>query len=364
MTDNPQIDEQNALPAPPAPAPEEREALEVEELLSECIGKGWRLAIHRTDPPWCAGYLDTWPLDGPLSLSDLREAYGGRRFRLKVLGVRSAYVRDFVVSIDDIPRRRGIPVKPLGLEFERELPAAPPAPATPAAPVFDIAGFLERANDRQLALMDRILEARAAPATAASATANPVEQIQALAEAVTKIREVSGMFGVEQDSTNNMLEMFMKLLDAKEKKDSAQERRQRQQPQRRQIAGPPGAPVQQQQQAGPPQQQNQGPAPGPPPGQGGEERQAPPLAAVPEDQAPEPEDIDPAELLAQYDPEEAGQAIRDYFEGLPPLEAQKALSAVLGQEVTLDDLSTLRAQSGHAAPRASAANHGPEGTPE
>lgn len=62
-------------------------------------------------------------------------------------------------------------------------------------------------------------------------------------------------------------------------------------------------------------------------------------------------------MLTQYNPEDAGAAIRDYFDQLSPADAEKALSAVLGQEVTLDELSTLRAQSGHGPAHASPQDH-------
>jgi len=334
----------------PEPTADERQASEVEELLGEACDKGYRLAIHRTDPPWCAGYLETWNLDGPISLDALRDAWGGRRFRLKILGEKSRYIRDFVVSIDDIPRRRGIPINPNGTEFDRDKTevSAPPAPSIDLAGILDrVSQQQQRAEDRIFSLMEKVFEHRSpAPATAPAPAADPLTGARQLGELIEIAKNLSGSFEKAPDA--GMLDGLIKLMEMKTASDKSQAGRQRPPPgrpgqaQRRQIPPPPGQPPP----AAPPGQQ---PAPPGQQPQGGEQAE----------QLAEEDSPDPVDVLSQYEPADAGVAIRDYLDSLDPEGARAALSALVGQTLTLDDLSTLRAQSARAAADTSSDDHGP-----
>lgn len=339
----------------------DREWQETEELLGEAAGQGYSVVIHRKKPQWCAGYLDTWPLDEPITLADIKEAFGGRRFQLRIHGPKGKLVRNAMISIDAPPRRDGMLVQPDPAPIYNDAPRPRPVESAPQDPDGRQSGFLfsmlEKANDRTLSLFERMIENRAADANAGS----PLQQIAALAEAVAKMREVSALFGVEQDSTSTMVNGFLSLLEKKA------EQRQQQPPQRR-PAALPAAPQ-------PPRRPNPIPVsygePAPPPTEtaqpGGGERQPSPGTPPPEPRelAPDeqPDDIDdeeieadPVLLLREMDPKNAGEHLAAYFNGLSNEEARRALSAFLGQPVPLDMILELRGQSknAQAAPSGSA----------
>ena len=77
------------------------------------LGSGIKITIHRDEPRWCDGYLDTLNVDGdePISLEDIRDMYGGRKLTVKVVGADGKIVARRTVKFPDEPKKDGVVVK-------------------------------------------------------------------------------------------------------------------------------------------------------------------------------------------------------------------------------------------------------------
>jgi len=152
------------------------------------------VSIVRTAPVWCAGYLTTLPMDHGITLNEIRESYGGRRFQLRILTDQGRYVAMRTVLISDVPRDDGKPIASLE-RGANDAPRANPAPA-PASGFGELAGVLrdllaaqQSASDRQAEMLERLIMAPASQAQAA--IASPLAQIQQLGEMIQAVRELA-----------------------------------------------------------------------------------------------------------------------------------------------------------------------------
>jgi len=156
-------------------------------------GRGFQVAIVRTAPVWCAGYLTTLPMDHGITLSEIRESFGGRRFQLRILTDQGRFVKMRSVLISDVPRDDGRPIASL----DRGTPETPRANPAPAASGFgELAGVLrdllasqQAASNRQAEMLERLIMQPAAQAQAA--IASPLEQIQQLGAMIQAVREIT-----------------------------------------------------------------------------------------------------------------------------------------------------------------------------
>jgi len=333
---------------------------EAERLLGEAAGKGWQLSIRRVKPSWCVGFCDSWPIDEPITLEEIRDEWGGRKFWLRISNNHGQYVSGCSVDIDAEPRRHG---KLIRQDPEERAIVNPQPQRDPAIDL--MIRMMEKTNDQNSALVRDFLIKSVASAGGGT-TPDPLAQISTLAEAIGKLKEVSALFGGggEPDSGGTMIQAFMSLMEKKGEADKA-----------KQAQAQPQRPPQQQRPApqrfGPPQLPNVARNPGPVPfaaaasaaasaphlEPAAEPQTIPPLSAVPDTAPPEVEggtyededDLpDPHGELAACEPEIAGEAIRDYLDSLPPEEARRALSSALGQEVTLDMVAAFASGSRNA----------------
>jgi hypothetical protein len=173
--------------------PNADDAAAVDAFLSG-YGRGFQVSIVRTAPVWCAGYLTTLPLDHGITLNEIRESYGGRRFQLRILTDQGRYVAMRTVLIADVPRDDG---KPLVSLDRGEAPKSNPAPASgfgDLAGVFrDLLSSQQAAADRQAALLEQLIMRPAAEVQTALAAApsSPLRQIQELGEVIAAVRELA-----------------------------------------------------------------------------------------------------------------------------------------------------------------------------
>lgn len=173
----------DVLPENPA------DAAAVDTFLSG-YGRGFQVSIVRTAPVWCAGYLTTLPLDHGITLNEIRESYGGRRFQLRIQTDQGRYVAMRTVLISDVPRDNGKPIT--NLERSEDTPRPNPAPAASneLASVFrDLLAAQTAAAERQAQMIERLLSQPVQHAQAA--IANPLEQIQQLGDLISAVRELS-----------------------------------------------------------------------------------------------------------------------------------------------------------------------------
>lgn len=154
-------------------------------------GRGFQVSIVRTAPVWCAGYLTTLPLDHGITLNEIRESYGGRRFQLRIQTDQGRYVAMRTVLISDVPRDNGKPITNLERSDDAPRPNPAPAPSNELASVLrDLLAAQTAAAERQSQMIERLLSAKPV-AQAQAAIANPLEQIQQLGDLIAAVRELS-----------------------------------------------------------------------------------------------------------------------------------------------------------------------------
>lgn len=159
------------------------------------FGRGYQVSINRTAPVWCSGYLTTLPLDHGITLSEIRESYGGRRFQLRILDSSGRFVAVRTVLISDVPRDDGKPLASLDRAPSPEAPRANPSPPVASgfhelADVFrEVLALQQAAADRQVAMLERLIGQPVAQVHAA--VMSPLEQIQQLGEVISAVRELS-----------------------------------------------------------------------------------------------------------------------------------------------------------------------------
>jgi len=381
MDDNTAQQPQETPPAPvispptgPKVDPErDRQLEEVEKFLGEIAGQGYQMAIHRVEPRWCGGYLDTWEVSEPLSMSEIRDEYGGRKFRLRLFNQHGGFLKQFTIRIDEIPRRHGEAIRP-----------PPPPPPTPAAAPYvpprkegpdaneiimrELFNMVRAQNEQIAGLFMRL--ATPPPAAAAVPTLpaqNPIDFIKQIQGTIGVFREAASEFGSQDNGEGQGPQMMMKFLEMLDKKGGQQpqqqqapqqQQQQRQQQPRRGPPGPIGPPQYAQQPqpyTAPPtrpeaepttrNENNQAqqaapqaaPHPTPNPDQGGEPYEEP---QPPDDL----EDVPIEEDLIDLGPEESGLAVAAALQKWHPTQQKTFLDAVLNQD-TLDALAAYGGQS-------------------
>ena len=182
----PSVQRRDVLP------PRADDAAAIDSFLSG-YGRGFQVSIVRTAPVWCAGYLTTLPMDHGITLNEIRESYGGRRFQLRILTDSGKYVAMRTVLISDIPRDDGKPIATL----DRGTPEAPRAnPAAAPSGFGELAGVLrdlmsaqQAASERQHDMLERLISNPAAQVQAA--IASPLQQIKELGEVIAAVRDMT-----------------------------------------------------------------------------------------------------------------------------------------------------------------------------
>lgn len=157
--------ESTATQTPELPPPGAGEELaDLEKFLGEIGGSGWKLALYRRSPAWCRGYVESFDLDSPISMAEIRDAYGGSRYEARILDDRGMHRKTRYLTIADVPRMRGEPLDQ-GLKYRRggneviENPRADQAAATADRAL----EALERAQERNQELMIELLATRSIP---------------------------------------------------------------------------------------------------------------------------------------------------------------------------------------------------------
>jgi hypothetical protein len=86
----------------------DEKSVDLEQLLAE-LGGGIRMTIHRLEPLWCDGYLGTLEVsdDDAISLDNLRELFGGRKLKCKILDDKGKIIAVRTAKFPDPPREDG-----------------------------------------------------------------------------------------------------------------------------------------------------------------------------------------------------------------------------------------------------------------
>jgi hypothetical protein len=205
--------------------------IDVDKLLAEA-GQGYKLQIRRKEPKWCDGLLDTVELgDGePLSLEEIREAWGGRKLELTLLDPQGQYVTCRTVRFPEGPRHEGKKVK-------REDDDGDTPKASPLAGFKDIVSMMLEAQKNNADTMRQILESRiagletriaaGAPAAAAlpAPPLDPMKQIRDSIATIKQLEDLRSGLGIggagdaakEPTLYEKMIEEFFSLQLEKEK---------------------------------------------------------------------------------------------------------------------------------------------------
>lgn len=152
------------------------------------FGRGFQVQIVRTAPLWCAGFVATLPLDHGISLAEIRESYGGRRFQLRIIKETGGYVAQRTVLISDVPRDNGRAITELDRSPEPKAPPAPSGLGELAGVLRDLLAGQQQQAARQAALFERLI------------LTPPAQQVAQLG-ALDQIRELGGVIQAVRDLT-------------------------------------------------------------------------------------------------------------------------------------------------------------------
>ena len=266
-----EMEEQSAAPARSAP-----EGLAEElpgDLLEFCngeFGSAAQLYIKRLDPHWCSGYLETVPLDAPVSLQEIKDNWGGKRFQLRLLNSRGQYIRAYNVRIDGPPKRNGRLITPESeYEFKQGNPEVvrhyeQPRP-NPDNSMSEVLGFFKAQTASQQSLINDLF-LRALQPPAAGGNGNGVGAIQQARDliAFAKEMQLGGGDGGGDDGNTKILGSLIEAFLSRNKEQPGQVPAQRGPAPPFPVKPPPQLPPRLNLPPGPPM----APPPGPPPMQG------------------------------------------------------------------------------------------------
>ena len=209
----PSVQRRDVLP------PSADDAAAIDSFLSG-YGRGFQVSIVRTAPVWCAGYLTTLPMDHGITLNEIRESYGGRRFQLRILTDSGKYVAMRTVLISDVPRDDGKPIATLD-RGTTEIVKANPSPAPSgfgelAGVLRDLMNAQQAASERQHDMLERLISNPAAQVQAA--IASPLQQIKELGEVIAAVRDMTPAAVTSAEGGGGLLggggdDLMMKLAE-------------------------------------------------------------------------------------------------------------------------------------------------------
>lgn len=170
----------------------------VEALLKGLAGTGHQLQIHRMTPTWCAGFLDTLPMDEGINLTELRDTFGGERLRLRVLNPNGTYKATRTIRIADKPRVRGEEIKPGPLYTDGGQKIIDPAPgaAAAAAPFIEALKLQNQQTLEQLRVaQQQNQELMLEMIKQKNTSSDPLEQMKTMLTMFTSVKELTDSFG-------------------------------------------------------------------------------------------------------------------------------------------------------------------------
>lgn len=330
------------------------DATEIDSFLSG-YGSGYQVCVIRTAPLWCAGFLTTVPLDHGISLAEIKESWGGRRFQLRIQSQTGKYIAMRTTQIADVPRENGQPITQLdhvgpGAAMREAAAASSPVPGGASADVALLAGVVRDVMTRQQSLLERMMLAPPEAPLAFPPQRSAADAIAEVAGMMNAIKEIAGGFGNAPDASSAtdaiQMKMFEKLIDKwGDKRTAERDQPRRQAPERqkprvviRHVPAPAASGSAPAASGSPPG----APAPGPEAAAASSPPGAQPgahLATVPEEGVDESATVgeltteDITDALLDMPVEQAARAIREVFDNLRPHEQQQAVDILLGSGV-------------------------------
>lgn len=189
---------------------DQEQADRLQKLLSS-VQQGWKIHIHREQPSWCRGTLETlevYDTSEPIDTGYLIRTWGGHRLYIKVHGDGGKWIGGGSISLFSYPPRvHGKLIKEE--DFFAQSPAAMPQYQAPypnqapaPAPQFDLRQLMEllqKGKKSELDLALKILDRAPAP----QAAPQPVQQMGSMFEQMMSMVQVFGqmrdMFGGMSD---------------------------------------------------------------------------------------------------------------------------------------------------------------------
>jgi len=175
------------------------------------FGRGFQVQIVRTAPLWCAGFIATLPLDHGITLSEIRESYGGRRFQLRIIKETGGYVAQRTVLISDVPRDNGHAITELDRSPETKAPPAPSGLGELAGVLRDLLAAQQTQAARQAALFERLI---LTPPAAPAAQLGALDQIRELGGVIQAVRDLTPAVaeGSEDGGMGSMAKLAESLI--------------------------------------------------------------------------------------------------------------------------------------------------------
>jgi len=288
----------------------ENSEVEIEKFLGEFTGSGAKISLYRRAPMWCSGFCEQYPLDDAISLEDIRDTWGGRRFELRILNARGVYVSSRHVTIADVPRFRGRALDD-SMTYDKGGQVIVKNPAAETAE--KALEALERAQQRNQDLMIEMMKISQKSSAPAPATADPTAQLHSVIEIFKTMKDFAQDAAPEVAGASEGMGAKDYLEIARMFKDEIGERRKvvaaAAEPKRIQLPAATAPPAAQLPTANPA-----------------------PIAPV----AQEPDDDDDdgptiADELAEAGPETAAQIMADAFDRWTDEQKQEAIGYFTGQ---------------------------------
>lgn len=184
---------------------DQEQAEKLTKLLSS-VQQGWKIAIHREQPSWCRGTLETlevYDTSEPIDTDYLIRTWGGQRLYIKVHGDGGRWIGGGSISLFSYPPKvhgRVIKEEDYFSQSAAALPQQPiPYQTQAPAPPFDLrqlVELLQKGKKSELDLALKILER----APAAQPAPQPVQQMGSMVEQMMSMFQ---MFGQMKDMFGN-----------------------------------------------------------------------------------------------------------------------------------------------------------------
>ena len=218
----------------------ERRARMLDKILGE-LRPGFQISIHRVQPGWCRGHLETLDIgdeDEPIDLQYLSDTWGGDVLRLRVKDEKRVWVKGCDIPLLSFPPKRWGKVLPN--PHEPQAQQAAPQQSETLGNIEQLINIMDKLRgpqtqaqpaDSTSAMVDmfKLLLKQQAAATQQQlqpAIAQPLSGMQQLIDTVKVVNQLKGLLGTDEpasdrqpaeagmfDQINTLLNTYLKIKD-------------------------------------------------------------------------------------------------------------------------------------------------------
>ena len=138
--------------------------------------------IDRMTPLWCAGHCATIPVEMCPTVEEMRQSFGGHKFRIRLKDQKGAILVQKTIMISDVPKNDGEPIRSLTKPPpEQEEPRATSEIAAMSRLVSDLIAQQQQSARQQHQFLERLLFEQMSQR---GETESPVDRISEMAEMI------------------------------------------------------------------------------------------------------------------------------------------------------------------------------------